>query len=353
MPCYRPITAYRSTSPYGPRHEKTGKPVLRLTYDPGELLLPVGKISLYEERMRLPCGSCDGCRLKRSSEWASRIMHEARYHKASSFLTLTYSTEQLPPNGTLDKTHFQGFMKRLRERLRVRGHAKLKYYMCGEYGDQRERPHYHAILFGFFPENKRSYGGRKVYKTTPHDNNPGAANPIWRSEFLEELWCDEKGKSLGRVLVGHVTEQSAAYVARYTMKKLHGQAAEEVYAETERIPPYTAMSKGIGARYFAEFQAEIYNNDSVMCENGLQDSPVPRYYDKLKAKYEADPAAKPVNTKSIESVKRRRSEKAAAMNPRDMTPERLAVREEVVKLRVKRLRRSYEEHQDDRQHPRR
>lgn len=336
MPCYRLLTAYRNTSPFAARHEKTGKPVLRFSYDPREMSLPAGPVSLYEERLKLPCGKCDGCKLKRSSEWATRIMHEARYYKATSFLTLTYSTEQLPLNGTLRKSDFQGFIKRLRERLREKGHANLKYYMCGEYGDQRQRPHYHAILFGWFPDDG-----------ILADNNPGAANPLWRSAFLETVWCDSKGNSLGRVLVGKVTEASAAYVARYTMKKLHGQEGDREYAETERIPPYTAMSKGIGLRYLVDHMAEIYNNDNVLRENDLQPVSVPRYYDKKKAEYEANPAKfnlkAPVKTRSIESVKRRRTEKARAMNPRDMTPERLAVREEVVKLRVKRLRRAHEE----------
>lgn len=276
--------------------------------------------------MKLPCGKCVGCKLKKSSEWATRIMHEARYHKQTSFLTLTYQTESLPPNGTLDKSHFVGFIKRLRERLREKGHAKLKYYMCGEYGDKTERPHYHAILFGWFPHD-----------AVIADNNPGAANPLWRSAFLEEVW------GLGRVLVGHVTESSAAYVARYTMKKLHAQEADHAYKETERIPPYTAMSKGIGARYFADYQTEIYSNDNVLRENDLQPVSVPRYYDKLKAKAEMKAELAKFNIRDINSVKRSRTQKAQAMNPRDMTPERLAVREEVVNLRVKRLRRSHEE----------
>jgi hypothetical protein len=253
-------------------------------------------------------------------------MHEARYHSQSSFLTLTYSTDNLPPNGTLDKKHFVDFMKRLRERLREAGHGKLKYYMCGEYGDRRQRPHYHAILFGYMPPDRVA---------TP--NNEGAANPLYRSEFLDTVW------GLGRVLVGEVTSASAAYVARYTMKKQYGLEAEAEYTDTERIPPYTAMSKGIGAEYFAEFQSEMYNNDSVLREGDLQVNSIPRYYDKLKAKAETDPRLDKFNIPDLQSVKRKRTEKARARNPLDMTPERLAVREECVKLRVKRLRRLHEE----------
>lgn len=326
MPCYRPITAYRSTSPYAVRHAKTGKPVLQFANAIDEFDTAAGYISLYEERVKLPCGKCVGCRLKRSAEWSVRILHEARYHKQSSFLTLTYSTEHLPPNGSLRKEDFREFIKRLRERLREVGHAPLKYYMCGEYGDDRLRPHYHAILFGYFPDDGVAAA-----------NNPGANNPLWRSALLEETW------RYGRVLVGKVTAASAAYVARYTMKKSYGLEAESEYTATERLPSYTGMSKGIGKRYFNDFQAEIYNNDNVLREDNLHEVSVPRYYDKLKAKYEAEVSNPKVNTPDINSVKRGRTQKARAMNPRDMSPERLAVREETVKLRVKRLRRPHEE----------
>jgi len=67
-------------------------------------------------------------------------MHEAKYHEQKAFLTLTYDDLHLPDNGSLDKTHYQKFMKRLRKELNPSGtkpedYKKLRYFMCGEYGD--------------------------------------------------------------------------------------------------------------------------------------------------------------------------------------------------------------------------
>lgn len=350
MPCFNPLVAYRSHAPNGAKHVKSGLPVLQFSRDPGALEKPIGYTDLYTERLRLPCGKCDGCRLKKASEWALRCTHEARYHKQSSFLTLTYATDQLPPNGSLSTDHFQLFMKRLRERLRERGIDGLKYYMCGEYGDRTHRPHYHAILFGFMPEDR--------YRV---NNNPGTKDPLWRSAFLEEVW------SHGRVLVGEVTQASASYVARYTMKKLYGQEAEREYVQAGKVPPFTRMSKGIGGRYLDDFQHEIYQHDNILREDNMEPVSVPRYYDKRRAKNEAEwqkqRQSQPTNstpnsqvnqptnsaggvqppdsiTNDIVSVKRRRSQNAALMDPRENGPERLAVRAEVLKARIRSLRRS-------------
>ena len=114
--------------------------------------------------MVLPCGQCLGCRLKRSQEWATRVVHEAQMHDdQNAFITLTY---QEAPDG-LVKQHFTAFMKKLRKTVYPK---KIRFFMCGEYGKVYPnndysspspppsvlgmvgrtlgRPHYHAIIFG-------------------------------------------------------------------------------------------------------------------------------------------------------------------------------------------------------------
>lgn len=70
---------------------------------------------------------------------------ESLMHKDSCFVTLTYSPERLPVDGSLNTEHARNFLKRLRARVSPR---RLRFFLCGEYGDQSGRPHYHAILFG-------------------------------------------------------------------------------------------------------------------------------------------------------------------------------------------------------------
>ena len=65
--------------------------------------------------LTVSCGSCIGCRLERSRQWAVRIMHEAQMHDSNSFLTLTYNDEHLPANGSLKLSDFQQFCRNLRK----------------------------------------------------------------------------------------------------------------------------------------------------------------------------------------------------------------------------------------------
>lgn len=94
----------------------------------------------------VPCGKCVACRRRKQNEWAFRCMVEARHSKKSYFVTLTYDDDNVPftkdSQMTLNKDHLQKHIKSLRDDLGV-----LKFYGCGEYGDQFGRPHYHYLLF--------------------------------------------------------------------------------------------------------------------------------------------------------------------------------------------------------------
>ena len=128
-----------------------------------------------------------------------RIVHEAQLHDRNCFLTLTYDEDHLPKDGSLNKLHFQKFIRKWRKRLP--GGQTLRYFHCGEYGDENKRPHYHAIIFGHdFSED------REFFK------NSGESK-LYVSPSLMELW------HYGWHTIGDVTWQSASYVARYVMKK--------------------------------------------------------------------------------------------------------------------------------------
>lgn len=91
---------------------------------------------LRKEQFYVPCGHCVACRIAKSREWSIRLLGELGYWISSCFLTLTYDELHVPLS--LKKRDLQLFWKRLRKAFYPR---KIKYFSCGEYGDQYGRPH--------------------------------------------------------------------------------------------------------------------------------------------------------------------------------------------------------------------
>jgi hypothetical protein len=247
MPCYHPITAWRSK-----RLNANGKRPLVFNRKNG-----------YEDmQLEVPCGRCIGCKLERSRQWATRCMHEASKHAENAFLTLTYDEDNLPQDLSLDITHFQKFMKRYRKIL---GDQKIRFFHCGEYGEISQRPHYHALIFG--------------HKFKDLDLIRGGDTPLYRSDQLSQLW------PYGLSSIGEVTFQSAAYVARYVTKKITGEKAVEHY--DGRKPEYCSMSQGIGKKWIQEYMDDVFPRDYVVTNE--HPAKPPRYYsEQLKKK---DPEA--------------------------------------------------------------
>jgi len=241
MTCYSPLHAYKGKS----NNAEKIKIVFRRPS------------SWRGQRLDLPCGQCVGCRLERSRQWAVRCVHEASLYSENSFITLTYNPENLPSNGSLVKSDFQDFMKRLRKSIAPR---KVRYYHCGEYGENLGRPHYHALLFGYDFEDKKYFSGKAV-------------NSVYTSDTLSKLW------PFGFSVSGSVTFESAAYVARYVMKKVTGDKSAEHYKGL--LPEYTTMSRrpGIGKGWYEKFKTDVYPLDRIVIR-GSPSRP-PRFYDYL------------------------------------------------------------------------
>nr|QJB19034.1 MAG: replication initiator protein [Microvirus sp.] len=285
MACYHPIKGYRSTEV-----SKSGKRKLVFNPTKGYVDLPI----------EVPCGQCIGCRIDRTQSWAARCIHEAQFHEKSCFVTLTYADQNLPPGGTLVKKHFQDFMKRLRKNSGI----PVRYFHCGEYGENLSRPHYHAILFGIdFPD--------KIKHT---QNSKGEI--IYTSQLLERIWQH------GFCTVGPVNYQTAAYTASYIMKKITGEIAAAHYQG--RQPEYVTMSlkPGLGTKFFEEFKDDVFPSDYVVI-NGKQRK-VPKFYDRLLEKHHPE---------FHETVKHARIRRGLDYRS-DSTPERLLSRETIAKAKI-------------------
>lgn len=240
-------------------------------------------------------------------------MHEAQYHDENQFLTLTYDDDKLPPGGTLVPEHFTLFLKRYRKYLFDR---KIRYYHCGEYGDNLGRPHYHALIFGHTFSDRRWHSRSK----SGHD--------IYTSPTLDKLWGH------GFCQIGTVTLQSAQYVAKYIIKRITGDLAESHYTrvipDTGEIirlhPEYTTMSRcpGIGAQWFQDFKADAFPCDHIVMDG--KKNGVPKYYTRQLKKEDQD---------TFNDVKKsRRKQQLQREVIRNNQPARLAVRETVKTAQV-------------------
>lgn len=208
------------------------------------------------EPVRVPCGRCEGCFLERSRQWAVRCDHERQMHDENCFITLTIDDEHMvyggQQHGILVPRDLELFWKRLRKRVKRR----FRYFACGEYGSQSNRPHYHACVFGLDFEDKKLW----QVKDGIH---------LYTSELLDSVW------ERGMCTVGDVTFESAAYVARYVMKK-----HTKLGALMKGVPPeFIRMSRrpGIGSSWYDKYKTDVFPHDEVSVRGGIKCKP-PKYY---------------------------------------------------------------------------
>ena len=262
------------------------------------------------EAITVPCGQCVGCRIDRARDWSIRCVHEASTHDLNLFVTLTYSDDSIPDHGNLNHKDFKRFIRRIK---RYMG-QHVRYFMCGEYGPQDARPHYHAILFGV------EYPDAYLWRTDgPYE--------YFRSTTLETHWNN------GHVEFSPFSRQTANYVASYIMKK---QTGEEGAKSRERLVPetgeiielkaeYVAASNrpGIGHDWFQKYWRDVYPEDCIVMDG--KKWPVPRYYDKLLERKDPD---------LFEHIRQKRLA-FAEEHSYDTTPQRLVAREECKEHSIK------------------
>lgn len=209
-----------------------------------------------EGDLKLPCGKCTECISKRSLEWATRARHEISLHSENTFLTLTYNQENLP-SIYLVKIEFQKFIKRLRKHLK----KPIRYMVSHEYGSKTFRPHHHAIIFGYNPNQQ------KYLKDT------AKGEKIFTSPEITKLW------SHGFHSIGTANEKTAYYIASYSLKGKKHELTDPVTGEIVHVSDCMDCSKrpAIGYNYFTENYQQLVDSKSIL----------PRYY--LKKLKELNP----------------------------------------------------------------
>lgn len=235
---------------------------------------------------RIPCGHCKACRLKKSREWATRCALEAEGYEFNYFLTLTYDDKHVPKGYDVDvdtgevsevnvlvKKDLQRFLKRLRERFKRKyGHDGIRYFGCGEYGSQTQRPHFHIILFNC------PFSHLKQLKK-------GSSGLYFTDDDIAATW------KKGYHMISPMSWANCAYTARYVMKKQVGKslkrhlnALQEV--GLDNLPAWQAeflcssRMPGIGSQYFDDHREAILDNFTVTVKrnNGALTVGLPLYF---------------------------------------------------------------------------
>lgn len=299
MSCVHPIKAWRNTFS-DLKLKKRSAPFFR---EPPSVALANGTVKLSP----LPCGRCITCRLDYSRQWAMRGVCELQSTEIAAFITLTYDKKHLPANGSLVKADYQKFLKRLRRR----GY-EFTYMLCGEYGENKGRPHYHAIIFGEsfkHPEYDVDDDGVPLWSLAPVAQS--SEMPLYVNDELTDIW------GMGHVVFGDVSFAAIQYVSGYVTKKITGEMAKEHYGD--RLPEFMRVSlkTPIGSRWFDKFESDVYPSDEFVFEGKVMRPP--KYFQKRFAKKYPD--------KALDlSVKR---EIVAESRNHLNTPERLAARKAI------------------------
>lgn len=320
MACYHPLRGFDIgllTDNLKPKLKICGSDVDRVhkAYSYVRNGLTVSERQVWQDQwvtdwIPIPCGQCIGCRLDYSRMWADRCILEAREYECNAFVTLTYDPEHLPElqqvidveTGetflwpSLVPEDLEKFMKDLRRYYKYHyNYDNIRFYACGEYGEEGGRPHFHLLLFNLPVPDKQ-------YWFTNHENEK-----IYISNSLSKIW------NKGIVTIGDVTWNSAAYVARYVMKKQKGNTAGLVeicgHLVTGLVPEFTRMSRkpGIAWKYYDEHKHEFYETDEIVLSvrGKVRTIKPPRYYDKLYDIDCEDPFV-------MSDIKKRRAELAKA-----------------------------------------
>lgn len=179
-------------------------------------------------------------------------MHELAMSPLSSFVTLTYDDIHLPKNNSLVKKHLQDFMKRLRRDL-AKDERTVRYLACGEYGKEKDRPHYHIIFFGLGLSDSDRLFTIKNWK-----------------------FCDWTNRQILANSFGTATVKSIKYICKYVLKNYSGDLKKQEYDQFGLEPVFKIQSQGLGKTFVDKHHKQIKALGYINI-NGVKYN-LPRYY---------------------------------------------------------------------------
>lgn len=197
------------------------------------------------------CGQCMPCRVNKRRIWSHRIMLEGKLWPFNTMATLTYEDEKVPRledgRGILNLKHIQDWLKRIRKAYEP---SRLRYFACGEYGEQTWRPHYHVMLFNY----PNCVYGQSRYSNITRNCCPAC-------DLVRDTW------TFGNVMLCELNDSTSSYIAGYVTKKM-------THPDDPRlkglVPEFARMSlkPGIGADFMHEVASTLmeFNLDEKLVD---------------------------------------------------------------------------------------
>lgn len=267
------------------------------------------------------CGRCELCVAHRAADCKTRLIQEGYSHDLSICACLTYDEHHVGRLRSLSKRDAQRFIKAVFNLCARRGWPRPRFHLVGEYSPELGRPHYHVILFGFWPPDAEAYSKSR------------GGNQQMVSELLSKCW-----EHKGLVTFEDYSVGAATYCAGHQASKL--TAARSSFFDHQvrdeagvviglREPEFRSSSRkpALGAEFFEKYGAQMLAHDFTVIDG--KEVPLPRFYDKLAKRLDPD---------RLSELKAERV-LAAARQVADQTPERLAVRNVLAGVRRKRMSR--------------
>ena len=150
------------------------------------------------------CRKCWQCRADRVNDYVGRCLCEAETAADTLAVTLTYNEDAGAHAVHLVYSDVQKFLKRLRKDFDVR------YIVCGEYGAEKGRAHWHAVLFF------KWQGPERVEHTDdckgPQVKVSGSGRTATKWRFAWKYWPH------GVVVVQEADEAGLRYALKYVLK---------------------------------------------------------------------------------------------------------------------------------------
>lgn len=241
-------------------------PISIIQESPNKINRKTPKRKLYR------CNQCINCKTYRASTWTQRLMDELTWYNDICIVVLSYDNEHITWGkrtqegryGTLWHPDVQKYIKRVRKAINTewkKGNLnaqekELKYFVAGEYGTEKGRPHYHVVFYGL----------------------NGLKNKIHK-KIVDENW--DKGTVYWDKECREINEAAMRYVAQYVQKKIYDGKSGAYYTNRGQTEPYNISSKGLGKRTALKHEKTFEENGYTYPNGKGHIKPVSRYYIKI------------------------------------------------------------------------